>query len=185
MKLLKCQYGLKQAGREWHLLLVNWLVEELQMEQCKAEPCVFRKKVGDEISLIVGVHVDDIIVSGEHDVRNQFFKQFRGRFPVKNQGELKMYTGCAFVRNWEHGVLEVNQTAFVESLVSQYKVSTTSDIPVSPGVDLSPRKEDEPGGSEEFSQYHDLVGSLMCVSVMIRPDIANARRASARQSHNP
>ena len=68
VKLLKCQYGLKQAGREWHLMLVNWLVEELQIEQCTAEPCVFRKKVGDEISLMVGVHVDDIIVSGDHDV---------------------------------------------------------------------------------------------------------------------
>ena len=77
VKLLKCQYGLKQAGREWHLLLVNWLMEELQMEQCKAEQCVFRKKVGDEISLMVGVHVDDIIVSGAHDVCDQFFKQLR------------------------------------------------------------------------------------------------------------
>ena len=27
--LLKCQYGLKQTGREWHILLVNWLVEEI------------------------------------------------------------------------------------------------------------------------------------------------------------
>ena len=71
--------GLKQAGRKWHWLLVNWLVEELQMEQCKDEPCVFRKKVGDEISLVVGVHVDDMIVSGEHDVCDQFFKQLRER----------------------------------------------------------------------------------------------------------
>ena len=155
------------------------------MEQFKVEPCVFRKKVGDEISLMVGVHVDDIIVSGEHDVCDQFFKQLRERFPVKNQGELKMYTGCAFVRDWEHGVLEVNQTAFVESLVSQYKVSTTSDIPVSPGIDFGPGKEDEPGGSEEFPQYRALVGSLMWLSVMTRPDIANALRACARQSHNP
>ena len=59
-------------------------------------------------------------------------------FPVINKGELKMYTGCAFVRDWEHGVSKVNQTAFVESLVSQYKVSTISDIPVSPGIDLGP-----------------------------------------------
>ena len=84
MKLLQCQYGLKQASREWHLLLVNWLVEELQIKQCKAEPCVLRKKVGDEISFMVGVHVGDIIVSGERDVYDQFSKQLRKRFPVKN-----------------------------------------------------------------------------------------------------
>ena len=75
------------------------------------------RRLGDEISLMVGVHVDDIIFSGEHDVCDQFFKQLRERFPVKNQGDLKMYTGCAFVRDWEHGVLELNQKAFVESPV--------------------------------------------------------------------
>ena len=61
--LLKCQYGLKQAGREWHLLLVTWPVEKIGMEQCKAEPCVFRKIINNEVSVMVGVHVDDIIVS--------------------------------------------------------------------------------------------------------------------------
>lgn len=29
VKLLKCQYGLKQAGRGWYLLLMNWLVETM------------------------------------------------------------------------------------------------------------------------------------------------------------
>ena len=27
VRLLKCQCGLKQAGREWYILLVNWLVD--------------------------------------------------------------------------------------------------------------------------------------------------------------
>ena len=57
VKVLKCQYGRKQSGREWHLLLVTWLVEKIGMEQCKAEPCVFRKIVKNEVSLMVGVHV--------------------------------------------------------------------------------------------------------------------------------
>ena len=64
VRLLKCQYGLKQASREWHMLLVNWLVEEIGFEQCKAEPCIFRLMVKDEVSLMVGVHMDDNIVSG-------------------------------------------------------------------------------------------------------------------------
>ena len=36
-----------------------------------------------------------------------------------------------------------------------------------------------------FPQYRALVGSLMWLSVMTRPDIANALRACARHSHNP
>ena len=33
--LQKCQYGLKQVGREWYMLLATWLVEEIGLEQCK------------------------------------------------------------------------------------------------------------------------------------------------------
>ena len=104
---------------------------------------------------------------------------------MKNEGELKMYTGCAFVRDWESGVLEMNQTAYAENLVAQYGISATSNIPGSPGVDLGPRKDGEPGGDDDFSLYRPLVGSLMWLSVITRPGIANALRACARHSHNP
>ena len=74
VRLLKRQYDLKQAGREWHLLLKRWLVEMTRMEQCKAEPCIFRKMVNDKVSLMVRVHVDDIVVSEEQDIMcDEFF----------------------------------------------------------------------------------------------------------------
>ena len=77
VKLLKCQYGVKQAGREWHFFLVTWLVEKIGMEQCKAEQCVFCTIFKNEVSLMVGVHVDDIIVSGEQDLCDKFFGQLK------------------------------------------------------------------------------------------------------------
>ena len=176
--LLKCQYGLKQAGRELYLLLVTWLVEKIGMEQCKAESCVFRKIIKNEVSLMVGVHVDDIIVFGEQDLCDEFFGQLKQRFPVKNLEELKMYTGCASERDWDKGILEMNQTAFAKIMVEQYNIiSATSNIPGSSGVDLGPRKDGEPGGNEEFSKYCALVGSLMWLSAMTRSDIANTLRA--------
>ena len=185
VKLLKCQYGLKQAGREWHSLLVTWLVEKIGMEQCKAEPSVFRKIIKNEVSLMVGVHVDDIVVSGEHDLYDELCSQLKQRFPVKNLGELKMYTGCAFERGWDKGILEMDRTAFAKSMVQQYNISATSNILESPAVDLGPRKDGEPGANEEFPKYRALVGSLMWMSVITRPDIVNALRACARHSHNP
>ena len=96
-----------------------------------------------------------------------------------------MYTGCAFERDWDKGILEMNQTVFAENIVRQYNISATSNIPGSPGAGLEPKQYGEPGDNEEFPKFRVLVGSLMWLSVMTRPDIANALRACARHSHNP
>ena len=56
VRLLECQYGLKQVGKEWHLLLIRWLVEMVRMEQCKAKQlCIFRKMINGKVSPMVGV----------------------------------------------------------------------------------------------------------------------------------
>lgn len=60
----------------------------------------------------------------------------------------------------------------------------TSNIPASPGVDLCSRKDGEPGGNERFPHYRPLVGILTWLSIMTRPDIANALRACTRYSNN-
>ena len=150
VKTPNCQYGLKQASREWHLLLVTWLVEKIGMEQWKAEPCVFRKIIKYEVLLMVGVHVDDIIVSGEHVLCDEFLSQLKQRFPVKNLGELKMYTGCAFERDWDKGILEMNQTAFAKNMVQQYNISTTSNIPGVQVYILGQEKMASPGVMRNF-----------------------------------
>ena len=55
------------------MLPVNWQVEEIGLEQCKAGLCVFRLMVKDAVSLMVGVNVDDIIVSGRKNACEHFF----------------------------------------------------------------------------------------------------------------
>ena len=52
----------------------------------KAEPCIFRNIINNKVSLMVVVHVDDIIASGEQDMCDEFFDQLRQRVPVKNLG---------------------------------------------------------------------------------------------------
>ena len=63
-------------------------------------------------------------------------------------------------------------------------ITIASNISASPTVDLGPTAG-EISGNEKFADYHALVRSLMWMSVMTRPDIANVIRACARHSHDP
>ena len=56
-KLNKSVYGLKQAVRRWAMRLGDVLVSKVEMEQCKADPYVFRLIRDDVVVMIVRVHV--------------------------------------------------------------------------------------------------------------------------------
>ena len=49
-----------------------------------AEPCVFRRLIDGRVMLMVGVHVDDIVVSDDKDAYDKFLEELRQRFPLKN-----------------------------------------------------------------------------------------------------
>ena len=50
--LQRAVYGLRQAGRQWSLRLSRVLRQKLVKHQSKADPCVFRKGVDGEVTLI-------------------------------------------------------------------------------------------------------------------------------------
>ena len=59
--------------------------------------------------------MDDIIVSGGKPAYGKFFAQLKGRSLVTTQGPIRMYIDCAFTRDWELGMIEMNQTAYAEN----------------------------------------------------------------------
>ena len=144
VKLNKAVYGLKQAGRQWSLRLTQVLVEKVGMEQCKADPCVFRLRIDGETMMILCVHVvDDIIVAGESEVCDALYASLLQEFQT-TQGNLSWYLSCAFERDKAVGVLRMSQRAFIESVASRYGVNAVSGLPASQSADLGPRREEEP-----------------------------------------
>ena len=65
VKLDRALYGIKQAGHQWSAVLCQTSVDKNGMEQCRADPCVYRKIVEGVVKPILVVHVDDILVSGK------------------------------------------------------------------------------------------------------------------------
>ena len=71
--LQRAVYGLRQAGRQWSLRLSRVLPQKIGMEQSEADPCVFRKVMDGEVTLIVCVHVDDLAVTAKEKRRLMLF----------------------------------------------------------------------------------------------------------------
>ena len=53
VQLQRAVYGLRQAGRHRSLQLCRVPLQKTGMEQSKADPCVFRKVVDGEVTLLV------------------------------------------------------------------------------------------------------------------------------------
>ena len=96
------------------------------MEPCWADPCVYRKIVEGVVKLILVVHVDDILVSGEKEACDELHHTLIENFPTENIGELKWYLGCAAERDWQGGSVTIKQPAMIDTLTKRFKVTAQS-----------------------------------------------------------
>ena len=181
VQLNKSLYGLRQASREWYALLKKCLLA-LGFEQCLADSCVFRLIEEGKIALLLVVHVDDIFAVGSKERCDRFGEDLGRYVPVKSLGELKWYSGCYYERDREAGRLTISQQTYTEELGERFGVTGGGDVPLLSTLRLWDFDEKEP--SVEFP-FRKLVGSLLWIALLTRPDIANAVRAVARYCSAP
>lgn len=181
VQLNKSLYGLRQASREWYALLKKCLLA-LGFEQCMADSCVFRLVEDGEVVLILVVHVDDIFAVGTKERCDQFGKDLGEYVPVKSLGELQWYSGCYYERDREAGRLTISQETYTKELGERYGVEWGGGIPLPTTWRLWDFDVNEP--SVEYP-FRALIGSLLWVALLTRPDIANAVRAVARYCSEP
>lgn len=182
VRLSKSLYGLRQASRQWYGMLKECLLA-LGFEQCKVDSCVFRLVEGGELVMVVCCHVDDLFCIGVKERCEEFGKKLNEMVPVKNLGELKWYSGCFYERDMEKGRLKISQQTYTEELAETYGVtSSRRSVPLSVGVKLWNFDEDEPAIDKPF---RELIGSLLWLALLTRPDLANAVRACARYCSKP
>ena len=111
-----------------------------------------------------------------------FYAELRRMFLSTDLGDLSWYLGCAFERNLDKGRLRMSQSAFIDSMVSRFKIETKSELPVFTTGDLGPKRDDE---ADCDMPVKAAVGCLLWVAGNTRPDVANPVRAIVRHSHNP
>lgn len=83
LRALRSLYGLKQAGRDWNLLLRKSLLE-IGFVQSLADPCLYNH-LGKDIKLLV--YVDDIVAASQKlENLSWFYGELSSRFNTKDLG---------------------------------------------------------------------------------------------------
>ena len=181
-KLNKSLYGLKQSSRCWNSVLDEHL-KSIGFTQTESDPCIYVKEE-DGDTLIVAIHVDDIILAGKTDEKIAKVKEsIAERFQVKDMGELKYILGLQVIQ--EDGKVWIGQPTYTASIIKKYGMENCK--PVETPVDLSSKLVSAMEDSELFNkeEYQSAVGSLLYLSSATRPDITFAVNSVAKFSANP
>lgn len=168
-KLSKALYGLRQAPRAWNSCLDKCLMG-LGFAKCSQEHAVYTRNKDGKL-LIVGVYVDDLIVTGNCDAKiNVFKKQMNKEFEMSDLGKLAYYFGIEVVQH-EGGIM-LKQAAYARNLLEKAGMAdcNPSKYPMEPKLEL---RKDEQGDPVNPTEYRSIVGGLRYLT-HTRPDIMYA-----------
>jgi len=193
LKLHKALYGTKQASRMWQLKLRRHLVDKMGFNNSAHDPCLFSRRIGDSI-LIVGVYVDDIIVAHNGDKHLEWFRsEFTGPngFRAKHVGHLSWFLGVEVVQHDDFSVT-LSQSQYIKKLLERFAPARPSSMirhamPCNPLTfqSLTCASNDVDRDKASRLPYMQLIGSLLYLSTMTRPDIAYHMSVLCSFMHDP
>ena len=184
--VVKALYGLAQAPRAWAVhrdrLLrdIAWVHDGItySLRQCQSDENLWRIvaiRPGGQLSLegLVGVYVDDIMVTARPGVETRMVQELRQLWTTSEPEEAtlgKSIRFCGFnVHALEGGGYLLNQSDYVGDFLSRFAyVQGEADTPC--------LKEEEPleetPNPKRLKETQTLAGALQWVTTRTRPDIA-------------
>jgi len=189
--VVKALYGLRSSGKRWAERLADCL-REMGFQPCKAEPCIWMRRIDDHWEYL-GSYVDDLAIVSKNPKAITDILESKYKFKLKGTGPISFHLGCDFIRD-EDGVLCIAPCKYIEKMEDTYlrlfgtKPSTKVRSPLESGdhpeMDTSVLLEDD-----DITKYQSMIGALQWAISLARFDIATAVmtmssfRVAPRQGH--
>ena len=121
------------------------------------------------------------------------YERFRTKlekdFKLSKSADNNVYLGCVIERLADHAI-QIHQRPYIDDLLNKFRMADCKPAksPYQSGVKLS--KTQSPTTAEEKAEmskcpYRQIVGSLLHLAKVARPDIAHAVSSCARYCNNP
>jgi Reverse transcriptase (RNA-dependent DNA polymerase) len=180
LRLHKALYGLRQAPRAWNSKLDKSL-KGLGFVRCPLEHAVYRRSQ-EKGNLIVGVYVDDLIITGEciKDI-NKFKSQIQNLFSMSYLGLLSYYLEIEVCQMSKK--ITLTQFAYATKMLEKcgMKDCNPTRISMEPRLKLS-KVSSNP--LVDKTLYRSIVGSLRYL-LHTRPDLAFSVGMVSRYMEKP
>ena len=107
-------------------------------EQNKKDLCVYHRQTTTGM-VIFSVHIDDIYSIADPPEENECFKaELRSKWEISDLGDIKFTLGIAIECNCNSRLISLNQTTFIDRLVSRFNLSEAHPVntPMTQGLQI-------------------------------------------------
>lgn len=194
-RLNKSLYGLKQAPKCWFIKM-NSIFADMGFYPLHKERCIFIRKDGSSYSFIV-VYVDDLLIIAKDIstiamIKSQLTKprkfddQTEERcLQVRDLGQVRRFLGVNLERSEDLSYFTMSQEDYINELSEKFDLNqakTIFKLPPLDTIDLTPTSDEE---IDPSLPVRSIVGGLLYIANMTRPDISSAVSFLSRHLNKP
>jgi len=183
--LRKTLYGLKQSPRAWFQLITTVLVD-FDFQQCESDPCIFIHKNENGEHTYIALYVDDLLIAGdnEEDIA-KIKRRLSERFEMKDLGIARKFLGME-IEYGKDGSIRIHQNQYIRQLLERHGMQECTPVttPLDTSIKLAAIKVSNEAAADP-TEYASIVGGLMFVACVTRPDIMCAVGQLSQFLNNP
>ena len=180
-KMKKSIYGLKQSPKCWNTVFKEHM-ESTNFKQCTADPCIFVRSKGTDLT-IIAVYNDDLIIITKTPEKMKWIKNSLATcFKMKDLGKLHYCLGITIEKRkclWMH------QRQYIHSLLERYGLSQAKPSITPADTKVKLVKDDGVSKFVDPICCQSMVNSLLYAAITTRLDITQAVGAVSKFNSCP
>ena len=181
LRLLRALYGIKQAPRQWHTMIHNFLTDKLGFSANQKDTCIYSMQ-RNGVQILLLLYVDDILVASRNSDAVQWTgTQLANKFKIKKLGFPKLFLGVDIKK--EDGRITMSLDTYLTPLLDRFNLTPNPHVgtPLSPGYycdDTGEAKADE-------VLYRHKLGVLLWAAIVCKPEALYAATYLGRFNSRP